>query len=84
LPIVGVWIADGGQCRALAAQAVRERHTHLAYLEALLAAEVDERERHAIARRLKDAHLPRVTDAVGPECGPDLHAALVRDRAADP
>jgi DNA replication protein DnaC len=33
---------------------------HRAYLEALLAAEVDERERHAIARRLKDAHLPRV------------------------
>src|ERR1700676_1453363 len=49
-----------GQCGPLAAQAVRERHTHLAYLEALLAAEVDERERHAIARRLKDAHLPRV------------------------
>ncbi|MBA3777308.1 MAG: hypothetical protein H0X11_12875, partial [Betaproteobacteria bacterium] len=46
-----------GQCAALAAQAVRERHTHLGYLEALLAAEVDERERHAIARRLKDAHL---------------------------
>jgi DNA replication protein DnaC len=39
---------------------VRERHTHRGYLEALLAAEVDERERHAIARRLKDAHLPRV------------------------
>ena len=50
----------GGQCGALAAQAVRERQTHLAYLDALLAAEVDERERHAIARRLKDAHLPRV------------------------
>src|SRR5438552_7686878 len=50
----------GGQCGTLAAQAVRERHTHLGYLEALLAAEVDERERHAIARRLKDAHLPRV------------------------
>ena len=28
----------GGQCGALAAQAVRERHTHLGYLEALLAA----------------------------------------------
>ena len=54
LPIVG------GQCGALAAQAVRERHTHLGYLDALLAAEVDERERHTIARRLKDAHLPRV------------------------
>jgi DNA replication protein DnaC len=50
----------GGQSGPLAAQAVRERHTHLGYLEALLAAEVDERERHAIARRLKDAHLPRV------------------------
>ena len=49
-----------GQCGPLAAQAVRERHTHLGYLDALLAAEVDERERHAIARRLKDAHLPRV------------------------
>jgi DNA replication protein DnaC len=50
----------GGQCGPLAAQAVRERHTHLGYLEALLATEVDERERHAIARRLKEAHLPRV------------------------
>jgi DNA replication protein DnaC len=50
----------GGQCGPLAEQAVRERHTHLGYLEVLLAAEVDERERHAIARRLKDAHLPRV------------------------
>jgi len=49
-----------GQCATLAEQAVRERHTHLGYLEALLAAEVDERERHAIARRLKDAHLPRL------------------------
>src|SRR5690349_12898560 len=50
----------GGQSGPLAEQAVRERHSHLGYLEALLAAEVDERERHAIARRLKDAHLPRL------------------------
>jgi DNA replication protein DnaC len=50
----------GAQCGPLADQAVRERQTHLGYLEALLAAEVDERERHTIARRLKDAHLPRV------------------------
>src|ERR1700694_6334977 len=49
-----------GQCATLAEQAVRERQTHLGYLEALLAAKVDERERHTIARRLKDAHLPRV------------------------
>jgi DNA replication protein DnaC len=50
----------GGQCGPLAEQAVRERQTHLGYLDALLAAEVDERERHTIARRVKDAHLPRV------------------------
>lgn len=49
----------GGQCGTLAEQAVRERHMHLGYL-ALLAAEIEERERHAIARRLKDAHLPRL------------------------
>ena len=51
-------VAD--QCGPLGAQAVREGHTHLGYLDALLAAEVDERERHAIARRLKEAHLPRL------------------------
>jgi DNA replication protein DnaC len=49
-----------GQCGPLAGQAVRERQTHLGFLDALLAAEVDERERHTIARRLKDAHLPRL------------------------
>lgn len=48
------------QCGPLGAEAVREGHTHLGYLDALLAAEVDERERHAIARRLKEAHLPRL------------------------
>lgn len=39
----------GGQCGTLAAHAVRERPTQLRYLEALLAAEVDGRERHASA-----------------------------------
>jgi DNA replication protein DnaC len=51
-------VAD--QCGPLAVQAVHEGHTHLGYLDALLAAEVDERERHTIARRLKEAHLPRL------------------------
>ena len=49
-----------GQCRHLAEQAERERHTYLAYLEALLNAEVEERERRVVGRRLLDAHLPRV------------------------
>src|SRR4051794_12021915 len=47
-------------CGALAEQALKERQTYLGYLEALLQAELEERERHAIARRLKEAHLPRL------------------------
>jgi DNA replication protein DnaC len=49
-----------GQCGRLAMQAERERQPYLGYLEALLAAELEERDRRAIERRLKEAHLPRV------------------------
>jgi DNA replication protein DnaC len=48
------------QCGPLAEQAERERQPYLGYLEALLAAELEERERRAIDRRIKEAHLPRV------------------------
>ena len=48
------------QFSPLADQAVRERKSHLGYLEALLAAEIEERERNTIDRRIKDARLPRV------------------------
>src|SRR5437870_1649972 len=48
------------QCGPLAEQAERERQPYLGYLEALLAAELEERGRRAIDRRIKDAHLPRV------------------------
>ena len=54
LPIIAA------QCGSLAEQAVREKQNHLGYLEALLAAELEERERKTIERRLKEAHLPRV------------------------
>jgi DNA replication protein DnaC len=47
------------QCAALAEEAVKQRQTYLRYLEALLAVELEERERNTIARRIKDAHLPR-------------------------
>jgi DNA replication protein DnaC len=50
----------GGQCARLAEQAEREHHSYLGYLDALLQAELEERERNTVARRLKDAHLPRV------------------------
>jgi DNA replication protein DnaC len=44
----------------LAEQAERERQSHLAYLDALLGVEQEEHARATVARRLKEAHLPRV------------------------
>src|SRR5438270_13465912 len=48
------------QCDPLSQEAVRTRQSHLRYLEALLAAEREERERTTVANRLKEAHLPRL------------------------
>src|SRR3978361_675582 len=50
----------GGQFARLADAAVREGQTHVGYLEALLAAEMEERESRSIARRLHEARLPRM------------------------
>lgn len=50
-------IAD--QCAPLADVAARQRQTYLRYLEALFAAELEERERNTIARRIQEARLPR-------------------------
>ena len=47
------------QFRSLAEQAVREKKSHIGYLEALLAAELEERERNTIARRIKEAQIGR-------------------------
>ena len=49
-----------GQCARLAEQAERGRQGYLGYLEALLAAEVEEREANGVARRIQEAHLPKV------------------------
>ena len=48
------------QFSTLAEQAIREKQTHTGYLEALLNAETEDRERNTIDRRIKEAHLPRV------------------------
>src|SRR5215468_1535984 len=45
---------------SLAEQAVKENHSHVRYLEALLAMESEERDRHAIQNRIRDAQLPRM------------------------
>src|SRR5262245_33180296 len=50
----------GGQFEKMAEEAMKQKQSHLRYLEGLLAAEVEERERRVVERRLKEARLPRV------------------------
>ena len=50
----------GRQLRAAGRTAVKENHSHIRYLEALLAIECEERDRHAIDSRIRDAQLPRL------------------------
>jgi DNA replication protein DnaC len=47
-------------CERLSEEAIRERHTHLQFLDALLLAELEERQARAVIRRLQEARLPRV------------------------
>ena len=48
------------QAARLAEIAVRERHTHLAFLAEILAAEVDDRSGRTRARRIAEARFPRI------------------------
>jgi DNA replication protein DnaC len=48
------------RCERLAEEAIRERYTHLHFLDDLLEAEREEREANAVLLRLREAHLPRV------------------------
>jgi DNA replication protein DnaC len=50
--------AVGTQCARLATEAALAEQDHLTYLEALLGAEVDERTRRLIDRRIREAHFP--------------------------
>ena len=67
----------------LAEEAVRENHSHVRYLEALLALECEERDRHAIANRLRDAQLPRpkTLEEFDFAQAPHLPAAKIRELA---
>ena len=47
-------------CERLAQEAIRERHTHLRFLDALLEAELEERRIRAVARRMQEARFPAV------------------------
>ena len=48
------------QFRRLAETAAGQQQSHVDYLEALLAAEMEEREQNTVQRRIKEAHLPKV------------------------
>lgn len=68
---------------SLAEQAVKENHSHIRYLEALLAIECEERDRHAIANRIRDAQLPRMKALEDFDFAqaPQIPAAKIRELA---
>jgi DNA replication protein DnaC len=55
----------GTQFARLAEAATREGQSHLGYLEALLTAEMEERESRAVTRLLHEARLPRMKTLEG-------------------
>ena len=74
----------GSQFGKLAEQAQREQQSHRGYLEALLAAELEEREQNLVARRLREARLPKVKtlDEFDFTQTPQVSASQIRDLAA--
>ncbi|MGH9476549.1 MAG: IS21-like element helper ATPase IstB [Terriglobales bacterium] len=74
----------GSQFAQLAEEAARERHSHVRYLETLLASEVEERERRAVERRLQEARLPRLKtlDEFDFDQSPQIAAARMRELAS--
>ena len=71
------------QFGTLAEQAIREKQSHMGYLEALLLSEIEERERNTIERRIREAHLPRVKtlEEFDYTQSPNVTAAKMRDLA---
>ncbi|MFN7936980.1 MAG: IS21-like element helper ATPase IstB [Bryobacteraceae bacterium] len=73
----------GANFVSLAEQAVRENHSHIRYLEALLAMECEERDRHAVENRIREAQLPRVKtlEEFDFAQAPQIPAARIRELA---
>lgn len=71
------------QFEPLAQDAARENQTHISYLATLLGAELDERERHTVERRLKEARLPRLKtlEEFDFAASPHIPATLLRELA---
>ena len=81
----GPWPAPptvGGQFTRLAEAAVREEQSHVGYLEALLSAEMEERDSRAVTRLLNEARLPRMKTLDGFEFDRSgVSAAQIRELA---
>src|ERR1700747_1182924 len=75
--------AIGANFLSLAEQAVKENQTHIRYLEALLQVENEERDRHAITNRTRDAQLPRMKtlEEFDFAQAPQIPAAKIRELA---
>src|SRR6202140_2006080 len=73
----------GANFVSLAEQAVKENHSHIQYLQALLAIECEERGRHAIGNRTRDAQRPRMKtlEEFDFAQGPQIPAANIRELA---
>src|SRR5450432_3151084 len=73
----------GGQFARLAEEAIKEKQSHVSYLEALLAAELEEREHNTVTRRLQEAHLPKLKtlEEFEFQTAPHISAALIRNLA---
>lgn len=67
----------------LAEQSIKENHSHIRYLEALLQMESEERDRHAISNRIRDAQLPRTKtlEEFDFNQAPQIPASKIRDLA---
>jgi DNA replication protein DnaC len=67
----------------LAGQAAKENHTYIRYLEALLQVECEERDRHAVENRIRDAQIPRLKALDGFDYSktPMAPAARIRELA---
>ena len=71
------------QFSPMAEQAVKSRQTHIGYLEALLSAELEEREKNTVERRIREARLPKTKtlDEFDFAQAPKISAAQMRDLA---
>ncbi len=73
----------GAQFVRMAAEAIKGKESHMEYLEALLAAELEDRERRTVERRLREAHLPKLKTLEEFEFSkaPTISAAQIRELA---